>query len=55
MRVHTFDSVSILTSSMVFLYLYCAAMSPVDKPPFFTAVVVMPWKIKQIVNQAAFH
>lgn len=41
-RKHTFDSVSTLTSKMWFLYLYSAAMSPVDSPPFFTAVEMRP-------------
>lgn len=36
----TFDPVSTLTSIKVFLYLYCAPTSPVESPPFFTAVDV---------------
>lgn len=37
----TFDSVSTLTSITVFLYLYTAPTSPVESPPFFTAVEVI--------------
>lgn len=36
----TFDPVSTLTSNVTFLYLYNAAISPVESPPFFTAVEV---------------
>lgn len=42
----TFDSVSTLTSNVTFLYLYNAAISPVDSPPFFTAVEVRTYKSK---------
>lgn len=44
----TFDSVSHLTSIRVFLYLYCAATSPVESPPFFTAVDVSAYTIERI-------
>lgn len=40
MKKPTLDSVSTLTSNKTFLYLYCAATSPAESPPFFTAVDV---------------
>ena len=46
----TFDAVSTLTSNVTFLYLYNAATSPDESPPFFTAVDVRTYKTKNTIN-----